>query len=157
MAALPRIAENDFNAKCRFRFIHSFSFKVKALVSLLSIGFFVNHFTYLSVGRFDYSYNMKANIITGVLTGIGWIIWYFAQRKRKPYAWKIMLFQVLVGISLLLEVTDFPPLLWAFDAHSLWHLSTVFPSMLLYRFVSKYCIHPRLETDTNDLTLQLSY
>lgn len=87
------------------------------------------------MGRFDYSYNMKANIITGVLTGIGWIIWYFAQRKRKPYAWKIMLFQVLVGISLLLEVTDFPPLLWTFDAHSLWHLSTVFPSMLLYRYI----------------------
>lgn len=27
--------------------------------------FFINHFAYLSVGRFDYQYNMKANILTG--------------------------------------------------------------------------------------------
>lgn len=45
-----------------------------------------------------------------------------------------MLFQVLVGISLLLEVNDFPPLLWVLDAHALWHLSTVLPTVLLYRY-----------------------
>lgn len=27
--------------------------------------FFINHFAYLSVGQFDYQYNMKANISTG--------------------------------------------------------------------------------------------
>lgn len=39
---------------------------IKALISLVSAMFFVNHFAYLSVGRFDYQYNMKTNIITGM-------------------------------------------------------------------------------------------
>lgn len=76
----------------------------------------------------------------GITTGVGWIIWYLSQRKKRPYSWKIMLFQVLVGISLLLEVNDFPPLLWVLDAHALWHLSTVLPTVLLYR----YCMLKRI-------------
>lgn len=140
---------------------------IKALISLVSAMFFVNHFAYLSVGRFDYQYNMKTNIITGmcyihllmdkkkrsrinkfaldaqlsfqgIATGTGWIVWYLSQRKNRPYSWKIMLFQILVGISLLLEVNDFPPLFWVLDAHALWHLSTVLPTVLLYRYL-EYC------------------
>lgn len=117
--------------------LHWTSKKVKAFISLIVFVFFVNHFAYLSVGRFDYAYNMKANIVTGIATGIGWIGWYVMQRKRKPYAWKILLFQMLVGISLLLELNDFPPLFWVLDAHSLWHLSTVLPTVLLYRWAAK--------------------
>lgn len=70
----------------------------------------------------------------GIITGSGWIIWYFLN-KQQPHAWKILLFQIIVGISLLLEVNDFAPIFWVFDAHSLWHLSTVMPTVLLYRFV----------------------
>lgn len=69
----------------------------------------------------------------GIATGTGWIIWYFLQDKRRSYRWKILLFQLLVAISLLLEVKDFPPLFWVLDAHALWHLSTVLPTILLYR------------------------
>lgn len=115
------------------RMLHWTSKKVKTVISLTLFIFFVNHFAYLSVGRFDYAYNMKANVLTGIATGVGWIGWYVMQRRRKPYAWKILLFQILVGISLLLELNDFPPLFWVLDAHSLWHLSTVLPSVLLYR------------------------
>lgn len=115
------------------RMLHWTSKKVKAFIGLIVFLFFVNHFAYLSMGRFDYAYNMKANVVTGIATGVGWIGWYILQRKRKPYAWKILLFQVLVGISLLLELNDFPPMFWVLDAHSLWHLSTVLPTVLLYR------------------------
>lgn len=145
------------------RMLHWTSALCKGFISLVGITFFINHFAYLSIGRFDYQYNMKANILTGtyiiayqahkaneivsiyrffepffasssgIATGIGWIIWYALQRKKHPYAWKILLFQFLVAISLMLEVNDFPPLLWVFDAHSLWHLSTVLPTLLLYR------------------------
>lgn len=45
--------------------IHRTSGFIKAFISLASITFFVNHFAYLSDGRFDYQYNMKTNIITG--------------------------------------------------------------------------------------------
>lgn len=71
--------------------------------------------------------------VTGIATGVSWVIWYFMQRKKKSYAWKMFLFQVLIAISLLLEVNDFPPLFWVLDAHALWHLSTVLPTILLYR------------------------
>lgn len=77
---------------------------------------------------------------TGIATGIGWVIWYAMQRSKHPYAWKILLFQFLVAISLLLEVNDFPPLFWVFDAHALWHLSTVLPTVLLYRYYIYYFI-----------------
>lgn len=76
---------------------------------------------------------LSKNLFLGIATGIGWVIWYFLQRKRKSYAWKMLLFQVLIAISLLLEVNDFPPLFWVLDAHALWHLSTVLPTVLLYR------------------------
>ena len=36
----------------------------------------------------------------------------------------------------LLELMDFPPLLWAVDAHALWHLSTIPIPLLWYRYVS---------------------
>lgn len=76
---------------------------------------------------------MKANVATGVISGIGWIIWYMFQRKKRSYAWKILVFQLLAACSLLLELNDFPPIFWTFDAHSLWHLSTVPLTFLLYR------------------------
>lgn len=191
--------------------LHWTSGFIKSFISLVSIMFFINHFAYLSVGRFDYQYNMKANILTGIVimlrfssfrvyekiccsqdfrdrkkyfefakmqinryslswelhiymithhsfdcpeadkfsksfryftgiaTGIGWVIWYAMQRKKHSYAWKILLFQFLVAISLLLEVNDFPPLFWVLDAHALWHLSTVLPTVLLYRYFKLHC------------------
>lgn len=115
------------------RMFHKTSRLVKTLFSLLSLFYFLNHFAHLSVGTFDYDYNMKANVATGVISGIGWIIWYVFQRRRRSYAWKILAFQLLAACSLLLELNDFPPIFWTFDAHSLWHLSTVPLTFLLYR------------------------
>jgi hypothetical protein len=37
------------------------------IITLLCVLFFINHFIYLSYNTFDYSYNMKVNIITGVI------------------------------------------------------------------------------------------
>jgi post-GPI attachment to proteins factor 3 len=47
------------------RLIHRKSKIVQSTVSLSCFIFFVNHFKYLIVGRFDYNYNMKANLVTG--------------------------------------------------------------------------------------------
>lgn len=55
----------DFIFYFNSRMLHWTSSIVKTLISLGSFLFFINHFVYLSVGSFDYSYNMKANIITG--------------------------------------------------------------------------------------------
>lgn len=48
------------------RMVHWSSSWVKSSISLVSAMFFINHFVYLSIGRFDYQYNMKTNILTGM-------------------------------------------------------------------------------------------
>lgn len=106
---------------------------MRAVITFGSLFYFLNHFAFLSVGKFDYSYNMLANVITGIIGGVGWLAWYALHRKKRPYAWKMLGFQILAGASLILELNDFPPILWTFDAHSLWHLSTVPLTILFYR------------------------
>lgn len=118
-----------------FRMIHSQSVFIKAALIIVGIFYFLNHFAHLSVGSFDYAYNMKANVCTGVIGGIGWIGWCSLRHKHRPYAWKMFAFQLLAAASLSLELLDFPPILWTFDAHSLWHLSTAPLTILLYRWV----------------------
>lgn len=118
---------------------------VRGVIAVSSLLFFVNHFYYLNLGRFDYQFNMKMNIITGILGGFGWLLWYLMSRKKRMYAWKVLAFQVLAAFSLILEVNDFPPLLYTFDAHSLWHLSTVPLTILFYNFVIDDCISLRKE------------
>lgn len=48
------------------RMCYRWSMLVKSIFVLTCVFFFMNHFSYLIVGRFDYSYNMKANVITGI-------------------------------------------------------------------------------------------
>lgn len=131
------------------RVFHRNSLTFKLIVSLIAIFYFLNHFAYLSAKRFDYLYNMKANILTGVMSTAIWIIWYFVNRKKKNYAWKIVLFVVLTFASLLLELKDFPPVFWTFDAHSLWHLTTVPLTILFYSFVIDDCQWLRKEKMEN--------
>lgn len=127
------------------RIFHKNSLSFKVIVSLVAIFYFLNHFAYLTAKKFDYMYNMKANIVTGIISSVIWIIWYFVNRKKKKYAWKIVLFVILTFASLLLELKDFPPIFWAFDAHSLWHLSTVPLTVLFYSFVIDDCQYLRKE------------
>lgn len=51
-------------------------------------------------------------------------------------------FHVVLKVSLLssFQLLDFPPILWVFDAHSLWHLSTVPLPLLWYRLVGKHLL-----------------
>ncbi|XP_053688104.1 post-GPI attachment to proteins factor 3 [Sabethes cyaneus] len=127
------------------RMIHRKTKYLRALFSVLCLVFFVNHFSYLSVGRFDYAYNMKANIVTGMTGAAGWIFWCFLQRRKRRYVWKCFLFIVLATSSLLLEINDFPPIFWAFDAHSLWHLITAPLTVLFYSFIIDDCRSLRQE------------
>lgn len=45
----------------------------------------------------------------------------------------MLLFVVLALSTVVLEVYDFPPVLWTFDAHSLWHLSSAPITILFYK------------------------
>ncbi|KAG5678597.1 hypothetical protein PVAND_008258 [Polypedilum vanderplanki] len=128
------------------RIIYEKSRGMSIIVTLLCVLFFLNHFAYLSYNtNFDYSYNMKVNIITGAIGGIGWIIWCLSQIRKRTYVWKMLLFVILALASIVLEVYDFPPILWTFDSHSLWHLSSAPITILFYKFITDDCIELRRE------------
>ena len=61
--------------------------------------------------------------------------------RRRQYVWKCVAAVVCGSVTVLLELLDFPPLLWVVDAHALWHLSTVPLPLLWYRYVHvcDYC------------------
>ncbi|XP_069683726.1 post-GPI attachment to proteins factor 3 [Periplaneta americana] len=128
------------------RLLNGKSLFLTVLLSFLCIGFFVHHVTYLALVNFDYGYNMQANIVVGIANAMGWFIWCLYYRKSQPYVWRCALFVALVGVCMLFEVMDFPPLLWLVDAHSLWHLATAGLPFIFYRFLIDDCKFLRKES-----------
>ncbi|CAH1789508.1 unnamed protein product, partial [Owenia fusiformis] len=110
-----------------------------SICGLILFYFFVWHVHYLAYVKFDYGYNIKATVSVGVLNSIGWLIWCAVVRKRQPYVWKCALSIVLLNLLILLEVGDFPPIWWVFDAHSLWHAGTVPLPFIWYSFLIDDC------------------
>lgn len=119
------------------------------VIGLLILAFFSRHVYFLTFVRFDYGYNMKVNVLVGAVNSTGWLIWYLINRRKLPYAWKCAVVVILVNVLLLLEVGDFPPLFWIFDAHSLWHLGTAPLAYLWYSFVIEDCLHLNEKTYRN--------
>jgi len=61
------------------------------------------------------------------------LIWAMLNRRRMGHG-KYLIFYVLgMTLASLLELADFPPLLWTFDAHSLWHLATAPNAYFMYK------------------------
>ena len=63
--------------------------------------------------------------------------------RRRRYVWKCVAAVVWGSCTVMLELLDFPPILWLVDAHALWHLSTVPIPLLWYRYETdnSLCIH----------------
>ncbi|KAI5256280.1 Per1-like protein [Aureobasidium subglaciale] len=106
---------------------------------LLCATLYVAHVSYLSFWRFDYTYNMTANVVVGVIQNVIWS-WFSVSRYQKTKkgwaAWPgLIVAWVITAMSL--ELFDFPPWWGAIDAHSLWHLMTVFPTIWWYSFLIK--------------------
>ncbi|KAK2173892.1 hypothetical protein NP493_846g00029 [Ridgeia piscesae] len=104
-------------------------------ISTVFLSLYVYHVRYLAQGRFDYGYNMKANIAIGLLNAACWLTWCFRRRREQPYVWKAATVSLSLMLLISLELGDFPPYLWIFDAHSLWHAGTVWLPFLWYSFV----------------------
>lgn len=103
--------------------------------TILCITLYLAHVTYLKWYAWDYTYNMAANVVVGIITNILWS-WFsidkFRQLKRTWAAWPgLMVAWIIVAMSM--ELLDFPPFLGCIDAHSLWHLGTVFPTFVWYK------------------------
>ncbi|XP_062894125.1 post-GPI attachment to proteins factor 3 [Mobula hypostoma] len=115
--------------------------RVASLFGTLLIVLFTGHIWYLSYVHFDYGYNMAANVCIGLLNMLWWLAWCLQNRTRLPYVWKCALVMVMLQGLALLELLDFPPLLWAFDAHAIWHFSTVPVPFLFYSFLVDDSLH----------------
>jgi hypothetical protein len=100
----------------------------------LCIGVFAAHVTYLKWYEWDYTYNMAANVVIGIIQNIMWS-WFsvnkYRQSGRTWAAWPGLVVAWLV-VAMSLELLDFPPIWGCVDAHSLWHLGTVGPLWLWY-------------------------
>ncbi|XP_068716395.1 post-GPI attachment to proteins factor 3-like isoform X1 [Montipora foliosa] len=108
--------------------------------SCFCVGFFLlclfsGHVFYLAFVKFDYGYNMKFNITMGIMNMCSWLGWCYKSYPQQPYVWKAAFISVSVFLLLSLELGEFPPILWIFDAHSLWHLGTAPLSYFWYSFL----------------------
>lgn len=108
--------------------------RLRAWTTLCAV-LYVAHVGYLKGVRWNYTYNMGANVVVGVLHNLLWY-WLSLQNYMKTgRGWTLIPILVVTWIMLAgcLELFDFPPLWGFFDAHSLWHLGTIVPVYILYR------------------------
>jgi hypothetical protein len=95
---------------------------------------YLAHVYYLSAYKFDYTYNMTANVVVGMLHNVVWLLWSYWQWKRRRDAWMPVASVVYISAAMSLELLDFPPWWFVLDAHSLWHAATIPLVTFWYRF-----------------------
>ncbi|KAL1311236.1 hypothetical protein AAFC00_001426 [Neodothiora populina] len=103
----------------------------------ICISLYLAHISYLSFWSFDYTYNMAANVVVGIVQNVLWS-WFSItkyQKSRKVYAALPGICVAWIILAMSLELFDFPPWHGMLDAHSLWHLATVLPTILWYNFL----------------------
>ncbi|PHH87111.1 hypothetical protein CDD83_9298 [Cordyceps sp. RAO-2017] len=106
-----------------------------ALCALL----YLAHVAYLKGVRWDYTYNMAANVAAGIVQNVlwSWFSWDRYRKSRRFWAMWPGLVVAWVMFAMSMELFDFPPWLGCIDAHSLWHLMTIGPTVLWYNFLVK--------------------
>ncbi|GAA5990407.1 hypothetical protein JCM5350_003688 [Sporobolomyces pararoseus] len=139
----------------------------KSLLTLTLTLLYLIHISYLSFRpRFNYSYNMKINLLISLLTILSWLYWIFfiqstlptpsnfsrrqlssypsaRTRFRAPHHLDPLFPLLVLPLLSLLEVLDFSPIgfgiggLRLLDSHALWHLSTVPVVVKWYDFLIK--------------------
>jgi hypothetical protein len=101
----------------------------------LCLGLYAAHVGYLKWHKWDYTYNMAANVAVGVIQNIMWS-WFSIKKYRASGRYWAMWPGLVVAwiiMAMSLELLDFPPWWGCLDAHSLWHLGTVGPTMIFYK------------------------
>ncbi|EFQ94237.1 hypothetical protein PTNB73_07737 [Pyrenophora teres f. teres] len=95
------------------------------------------HVLYLSLWSWDYTYNMAANVAVGVVANLLWSGFSYVQYQKIGRTWAVWpgLCVAWIIMAMSLELLDFPPWMGMVDAHSLWHLGTVVPTVLWYNFL----------------------
>ncbi|XP_048754690.2 post-GPI attachment to proteins factor 3-like isoform X2 [Ostrea edulis] len=105
------------------------------IILLILLIIYLQHIWYLAFVKFNYGYNMKVNIAYGCVNLLGWLGWCWRNWTELHHTRKCLIVMVGMTILPLLEVLDFPPIWWTFDAHSLWHAGTIPLGILWYSFI----------------------
>jgi hypothetical protein len=93
------------------------------------------HVAYLSLWKWDYTYNMAANVVVGIVANVLWSGFSYVQYRRIGRTWAVWpgMCVAWIIVAMSMELMDFPPWRGMIDAHSLWHLGTVVPTVLWYK------------------------
>lgn len=97
---------------------------------------YFNHLRYMLMVHFDFAWNMKVAISSGLtflLLFITWSLLHLAKGRR-PHCKYALAACILGVLAALLEINDFPPLWDLIDAHALWHAATIPIIFLWYVF-----------------------
>lgn len=62
-----------------------------------------------------------------------WAVW--AGFSKHPSRWKLLFVVFSGGLAMLLEIYDFPPYLGLFDAHAIWHATTIPLTYIWWSFI----------------------
>ncbi|GAB7366423.1 hypothetical protein MBLNU230_g8220t1 [Neophaeotheca triangularis] len=97
------------------------------------------HVGFLGLVRFDYTYNMAANVVVGLLQNVLWTYFSVTRYRKLGRIWAAWpgLIVAWIVLAMSLELFDFPPWWGMLDAHALWHLGTVGPTIWWYNFLLK--------------------
>ncbi|KAI4149200.1 MAG: hypothetical protein LQ340_004749 [Diploschistes diacapsis] len=82
---------------------------------------------------------MAANVAAGIVQNLLWTgfsIHSYHELKKSWAAWPGLIVAWIV-LAMSLELLDFPAMGGMVDAHSLWHLGTVGPTVWWYSFLVK--------------------
>ncbi|KAK4132431.1 Per1-domain-containing protein [Trichocladium antarcticum] len=101
----------------------------------LCVALYVAHVGYLKLWRWDYTYNMAANVAVGAVQNLLWCVFSWRRYRETGRAWAATPAAVVAWVMMVmsLELLDFAPLWGSLDAHSLWHLGTIAPTVLMYK------------------------
>lgn len=103
--------------------------------SLVCILMYACHVGYLEFVDWDYTYNMTANVAVGVVHNMLWAWYSFNKYRESKRIWAMWPGFIVAWIifAMGMELFDFPPLMKSVDAHSLWHLMTIAPTIVWYK------------------------
>ncbi|KAH8675624.1 Per1-like-domain-containing protein [Xylariales sp. PMI_506] len=112
---------------------------VLRLWTVLCCCLYAGHVIYLKAWKWDYTYNMAANVTVGLIQNALWTYFSWKKYRETRQIWTIWPGVIVAWLMMVmsLELMDFPPLWGALDAHSLWHLGTIFPTVVWYNFLVK--------------------
>jgi len=95
--------------------------------------YFIGHVCYMENVDFNYDYNMRLCTIVTISKFSLWLrVVYRSPNPQRKRLWVLL---SSLGCMSLLELFDFPPVLYYFDAHAIWHACTPVWTVYWTRFL----------------------